>query len=270
MRKSGVLLREVGTTNRTRIQDYAEVITAQTGVLLKVHPSNYRIIGFTSAVGLEELVALGRAHGVPVMEDLGAGALIDLAQYGLPREPVVAERIAAGVDVVTFSGDKLLGGPQAGLIVGRAEYIARIKENPLKRALRPDKLTLAALSATLRLYRRSPSLAAELPTLRWLTRSRAEMDAIAAQAVPLLQTRLGEEFVITIVDAGAQIGSGALPEEELPSRAITIRHSRLSAEKIAARFRMSDPPILGRIHDGAFLLDLRGIFAAEELVPKLS
>ena len=268
MRKSGVLLREVGTTNRTRIQDYAEVITAQTGVLLKVHPSNYRIIGFTSAVGLEELVALGRAHQVPVMEDLGAGALIDLAQYGLPREPVVAERIAAGVDVVTFSGDKLLGGPQAGLIVGRAEYIARIKENPLKRALRPDKLTLAALSATLRLYRRSPGLAAELPTLRWLTRSPAEMDAIAAQALPLLQTRLGEEFVITVVDAGAQIGSGALPEEELPGRALMLRHPRLSAEKIAARFRASDPPILGRIHDGAFLLDLRGIFAAEDIVPR--
>ncbi|HJY84549.1 MAG TPA: L-seryl-tRNA(Sec) selenium transferase, partial [Candidatus Binatia bacterium] len=209
MRKSGVALREVGTTNRTRIEDYAEVITAQTGVLLKVHPSNYRIIGFTSAVGLEELVALGHAHQVPVMEDLGAGALIDLAQYGLPREPVVAERVVAGADVVTFSGDKLLGGPQAGLIVGRAEYLTRIKKNPLKRALRPDKLTLAALSATLRLYRRSPTLVAELPTLRWLTRPQAEMDTIAAQALPLLQARLGEGFVITVEDAGTQIGSGA-------------------------------------------------------------
>ncbi len=269
MRKSGVSLREVGTTNRTRVQDYAEAITPQTGVLLKVHPSNYRIIGFTSTVELEELVALGRTYQVPVMEDLGAGALIDLAQYGLPREPVVAERVAAGVDVVTFSGDKLLGGPQAGLIVGRVEYITRIKKNPLKRALRPDKLTLAALSATLRLYRRSPALAAELPTLRWLTRPRAEMDAIAAQALPLLQARLGEGFAITIEDAGAQIGSGALPEEELPSRVIAICHPQFSAEKIAARFRASDPPILGRIRDGAFLLDLRGIFAPEELVPRL-
>jgi L-seryl-tRNA(Ser) seleniumtransferase len=267
MRKSGVALREVGTTNRTRIQDYAEAITAQTGVLLKVHPSNYRIIGFTSAVGLEELVALGHAHQVPVMEDLGAGALIDLTQYGLPREPVVAERVAAGADVITFSGDKLLGGPQAGLIVGRTEYITRIKKNPLKRALRPDKLTLAALSATLRLYRRSPALAAELPTLRWLTRPQAEMDMIAVQALPLLQARLGEGFTITVEDAGAQIGSGALPEEELPSRVIMIRHPQFSAEKIAARFRTSDPPILGRIRDGAFLLDLRGIFTAEELVP---
>jgi len=268
MRKSGVCLREVGTTNRTHVQDYAGAITAQTGVLLKVHPSNYRIIGFTSAVDLEELVALGRTHHVPVMEDLGAGALIDLSLYGLPKEPVVAERVAKGADVVTFSGDKLLGGPQAGLIVGRKEGITRIKQNPLKRALRPGKLTLAALSATLRLYRRSPELVAELPTLRWLTRPRAEMDAVAAQALPLLQARLGEGCSITVEDGKAQIGSGTLPEEELSSRVIAIRHAGLSGEKIAARFRASTPPILGRIHEGAFLLDLRGIFAAEELVPQ--
>ena len=268
MGKSGVCLREVGTTNRTHVQDYAEAITAQTGVLLKVHPSNYRIIGFTSAVDLEELVALGRTHHVPVMEDLGAGALIDLSLYGLPKEPVVAERVAKGADVVTFSGDKLLGGPQAGLIVGRKEGITRIKQNPLKRALRPGKLTLAALSATLRLYRRSPELVAELPTLRWLTRPRAEMDAIAAQALPLLQARLGEGCSLTVEDGKAQIGSGTLPEEELSSRVIAIRHARLSGEKIAARFRASNPPILGRIHEDAFLLDLRGIFAAEDLVPQ--
>ena len=268
MGKSGVCLREVGTTNRTHVQDYAEAITAQTGVLLKVHPSNYRIIGFTSAVDLEELVALGRMHHVPVLEDLGAGALIDLSLYGLPKEPVVAERVAKGADVVTFSGDKLLGGPQAGLIVGRKEGITRIKQNPLKRALRPGKLTLAALSATLRLYRRSPELVAELPTLRWLTRPRAEMDAIAAQALPLLQVRLGAGCSLTVEDGRAQIGSGTLPEEELSSRVIAIRHARLSGEKIAARFRASTPPILGRIHEDAFLLDLRGIFAAEDLVPQ--
>ncbi len=213
-------------------------------------------------------MALGRTHHVPVMEDLGAGALIDLSLYGLPKEPVVAERIAKGADVVTFSGDKLLGGPQAGLIVGRKEGITRIKKNPLKRALRPGKLTLAALSATLRLYRRSPELVAELPTLRWLTRPRAEMDAVAAQALPLLQARLGEGCSLTVEDGKAQIGSGTLPEEELSSRVIAIRHARLSGEKIAARFRASNPPILGRIHEGAFLLDLRGIFAAEELVPQ--
>jgi L-seryl-tRNA(Ser) seleniumtransferase len=268
MRKSGVTLREVGTTNRTWLSDYAEAITPQTGVLLKVHPSNYRIIGFSSAVELTELVALGRERQIPVMEDLGAGALIDLSAYGLPKEPVVAERVAMGADVITFSGDKLLGGPQAGIIVGRKEYIARIKKNPFKRALRVGKLTLAALSATLRLYRRDPDLLSTLPTLRWLTRSQEEMDTLATQIVPLLGQRLGDEFVITVENAKAQIGSGALPEEDIPSRAIAIRNAKLSPEKIAVRFRSSDPPILGRIHDGAFLLDLRGIFAAEALVPK--
>jgi L-seryl-tRNA(Ser) seleniumtransferase len=267
MRKSGVSLREVGTTNRTHMRDYAEAIGPQTGVLLKVHPSNYRIIGFSSDVLLAELVALGREHAIPVMEDLGAGALIDLSTYGLPKEPVVAERVAAGADVVTFSGDKLLGGPQAGIIVGRKEWIARIKQNPLKRALRPDKLTLAALSGTLRLYRRSPDLAAELPTLRWLTRPREEMDAIAAAALPLLHERLGGEFSLTVEEAKAQIGSGALPEEEMPSRVIAIRHPTITAEKIAARFRAADTPILGRIHGDAFLLDLRGVFRMEDLAP---
>jgi len=267
MRKSGVTLREVGTTNRTWLSDYAEAITPQTGVLLKVHPSNYRIIGFSSAVELTELVALGRERQLPVMEDLGAGALIDLSAYGLPKEPVVAERVAMGADVITFSGDKLLGGPQAGIIVGRKEYIARIKKNPFKRALRVGKLTLAALSATLRLYRRDPDLLSTLPTLRWLMRSQEEMEILATQIVPLLRQRLGDEFVITVENAKAQIGSGALPEEDIPSRAIAIRNAKLSPEKIAVRFRSSDPPILGRIHDGAFLLDLRGIFSASELVP---
>jgi L-seryl-tRNA(Ser) seleniumtransferase len=268
MRKSGVLLREVGTTNRTHLSDYAAALSPQTGVLLKVHPSNYRIIGFTSSVTLKELVSLGREHGVPVMEDLGAGALIDISVYGLPKEPVVAERVAAGADIVTFSADKLLGGPQAGVIVGRKEWIARIKKNPLKRALRPDKLTLAALSGTLRLYRQSPNLATELPTLRWLTRPLAEMETMAAAALPLLQACLGNEFTITLERTAAQIGSGALPEENIASCALMIRHPRLAGEKIAARFRAADPPILGRVHDNAFLLDLRGIFAAEELVPK--
>lgn len=268
MRKSGVTLREVGTTNRTHARDYAEAIGPETGVLLKVHPSNYRIIGFSSDVPLAEIVALGRQHTIPVLEDLGAGALIDLSRYGLPREPVVAERVAAGADVVTFSGDKLLGGPQAGLIVGRKEWITKIKQNPLKRALRPDKLTLAALSATLRLYRRSPDIVVELPTLRWLTRPIEEMDAIAAQAMPLLQQHLGAGFTLNLQDANAQIGSGALPEEALPSRVIVICHNDLSAEKIAAQFQTAKTPILGRIRDGAFLLDLRGIFRPEELIPQ--
>ena len=267
MRKSGVVLREVGTTNRTHPRDYASAISDRTGVLLKVHTSNYRVIGFTAEVGLEELVAIGKEHGVPVMEDLGAGVLIDLTQYGLPREPVVAERVAKGADVVTFSGDKLLGGPQAGLIVGRKAWVDKIKKNPLKRALRLDKLTLAALSATLRLYRRSPQLEHDLPTLRWLTRPAKDMAALAAQAVPLIQQRLGSAFSLSVEEATAQIGSGALPEEELPSTVIAVRHSALSAEKIAQRFRQAEPPILGRIHNDTFLLDLRGIFDPQDLVP---
>lgn len=273
MRKSGVTLREVGTTNRTHARDYAEAMSPETGILLKVHPSNYRIIGFSSEVPLEEIVTLGREHNIPVMEDLGAGALIDLSQYGLPREPIVAERVVAGADIVTFSGDKLLGGPQAGLIVGRQEWIDRIKRNPLKRALRPDKLTLAALSATLHLYRQSPNIAGKIPTLRWLTRPIAEMDAIASRAIPLLQQHLehlDDGFSLTLEDAHAQIGSGALPDEALPSRVIVIRHKELSTEKIASLFRKADTPILGRIRDGAFLLDLRGVFSPEELIPQVA
>ena len=267
MRKSGVVLREVGTTNRTHPRDYASAVSDRTGVLLKVHTSNYRVVGFTAEVGLKELVALGKEQDIPVMEDLGAGALIDLAQYGLPPEPVVAERVAKGADVVTFSGDKLLGGPQAGLIVGRKVWVDQIKKNPLKRALRPDKLTLAALSATLRLYRRSPRLPHDLPTLRWLTRPLNDMETLAAQAVPLIQQALGSAFSLSVEEATVQIGSGALPEEEIPSMVIAVRHGKLSAEKIARRFRQAEPPILGRIHNDTFLLDLRGIFDPQDLVP---
>jgi len=268
MAKSGARLREVGTTNRTHAADYAAAVNAETALLLKVHSSNYRIVGFTSAVPLEELVAIGRAHQVPVVEDLGSGALIDLSAYGLPKEPVVAARIAAGADLVTFSGDKLLGGPQAGIIVGRRALIDRIRRNPLRRALRCDKMTIAALAATLRLYRTSPDLAAALPTLRWLTRPLDEMTAVGEAAVGPLREALGEGFTVALVDTASEIGSGALPVESLPSKAISIVHARLGAHDIARRFRHADPPIIGRIHAGRFLLDLRGIFHPEQLVPR--
>jgi len=259
MTRSGARLREVGTTNRTHPGDYEVAIGAETALLLKVHPSNYRVVGFTSEVSLEELVKIGRARGIPVMEDLGAGALVDMSAYGLPREPIVAERIAAGVDLVSFSGDKLLGGPQAGIVVGRREIIGKLKSNALKRALRCDKLTLAALSATLRLYLRSNDLKNEIPTLRFLTRSISEMKQIAPRARDILSERLAAEFTCEVIESTSQIGSGALPTEELPTLAIRVTHPEISADSIADIFRRARPPIIGRITDDGFQLDLRTI-----------
>jgi L-seryl-tRNA(Ser) seleniumtransferase len=268
MAKSGAHLREVGTTNRTHAQDYAAGINDRTALVLKVHTSNYRIVGFTSDVALEELVRIGHERGVPVMEDLGSGALIDLSTFGLPKEPVVADRVRVGADIVTFSGDKLLGGPQAGIIAGRQALVERIQRNPLKRALRCDKLTLAALAATVRLYRTAPDLRGALPTLRWLTRPLSEMETVGQAAAPLLRRALGDGFVVELIDAQSEIGSGALPIEHLPTRAISITHATVGAREIAQRFRAADPPIIGRIQSGRFLLDLRGIFCAEDMVPK--
>jgi L-seryl-tRNA(Ser) seleniumtransferase len=270
MAKSGAQLREVGTTNRTHADDYAAAITPHTALLLKVHTSNYRIVGFTSDVSLEALAGIGHGRNIAVMEDLGSGALVDLSAYGLPKEPVVSDRIRLGADVVTFSGDKLLGGPQAGILVGRRELIARIKLNPLKRALRCDKLTLAALAATLRLYRTAPELRTALPTLRWLTRPLPEMEAVGRAALPPLRAALGDGFVVEVVDSQSEIGSGALPIENLPTRAISITHPTVGADDIASRFRTADPPIIGRIQAGRFLLDLRGIFDATQIVPRQS
>ena len=257
MSKSGAILREVGTTNRTHPNDYADAIGPDTALLLKVHPSNYRVVGFTSEVTLEDLVEIGRARGIDVMEDLGAGALIDLTEFGIPREPIVRDRIAAGAAVVTFSGDKLLGGPQAGVIVGRRAALDRIKRNPLKRALRCDKLTLAALSATLRLYLRSKDLGPELPTLRFLGRSVSEIASIAPRAREIVAERLGAGFVVEIVDTSSQVGSGAMPVEELKSVALRVTHPEKSANAIAAMFRRAR--IIGRIADDSFILDLRTI-----------
>jgi L-seryl-tRNA(Ser) seleniumtransferase len=257
MAKSGAVLREVGTTNRTHPQDYADAIGPDTALLLKVHPSNYRVVGFTSEVTLEDLVEIGRAHGIDVMEDLGAGALIDLTAYGIPREPIVRDRIAAGAAVVTFSGDKLLGGPQAGVIVGTRAAIDRIKRNPLRRALRCDKLTLAALAETLRLYLRSRDLAADLPTLRILGRTVGEIGAIAPRAQDIVAEKLGVGYVVEIVDATSQVGSGAMPVEELKSVALRVTHSEKSANAIATMFRRAR--IIGRVIDDSFQLDLRTI-----------
>ena len=259
MEHSGARLREVGTTNRTHPADYERAIGPDTALLLKVHPSNYRVVGFTAEVGLAELVEIGRRHGIDVVEDLGSGALTDLALLGLPREPMVAERIAAGAALVTFSGDKLLGGPQAGVAVGRRELVQKMRANALRRALRCDKLTLAALEATLRLYLRAGDLAATLPTLRYLSRTVGELELLAGRAREILAERLGGKFRFEVVPAFSQIGSGAQPTEEIPSRAVRVTHPELAPEAIAAMFRAARPPVVGRIADDAFLLDVRAV-----------
>ncbi|MGE5306827.1 MAG: L-seryl-tRNA(Sec) selenium transferase [Alphaproteobacteria bacterium] len=267
MAKSGAVLKEVGSTNRTHLADYETAISDKTGLLLKVHTSNYKVIGFTAEVDLDQLVALGRQCRLPVMEDLGSGALIDLSAYGLPKEPIVAERVKLGADLVTFSGDKILGGPQAGLIVGTKHWIGQINKNHLQRALRCGKLTLAALEATLRLYRQSPAITDAIPTLKAFTRSIDEIRKMGEAVLPRLKSTLGKEFSATLEDSTCQIGSGAMPTEELPTVAIAVAHPRQSAARIAQKFRAAKPPIIGRIREDRFLLDLRSIFNPEDVVP---
>jgi L-seryl-tRNA(Ser) seleniumtransferase len=267
MAKSGAILKEVGSTNRTHPADYENAIDDRTALLLKVHTSNYKVVGFTSEVTLDQLVAIGKKHNIPVMEDLGSGALIDLGKYGLPKEPLVSERIRAGADVVTFSGDKILGGPQAGLMVGRREWIDRINKNHLQRALRCGKLTLAALEATLRLYRESPDITQVIPTLRAFTRPLDQVREFGEAVLPRLQAALGDGFRFILEASTSQIGSGALPTEELPTVVIAVEHEGRSAARIAEHFRSASPPIIGRIKDDRFLLDLRTIFDLQDLVP---
>ena len=267
MARSGAILKEVGTTNRTHVSDYENALSDRTGLLLKVHTSNYRVVGFVAEVGLHDLVAIGRRRGIPVMEDIGSGALVDLSRYNLPKEPVVAERIALGADLVTFSGDKVLGGPQAGLVVGRAALVKQIGANPLHRAVRCGKLTIAALEATLRLYRESACIAHAIPTLRLLTRPLADIENVAQRALPALAAALGAGFRVSVQDSTSQIGSGALPTEEIPTKVIAIEHDFMGPHRIAGRFRQARPPIIGRVAQDQFLLDARTIFDPLDLVP---
>jgi L-seryl-tRNA(Ser) seleniumtransferase len=267
MASSGAILKEVGTTNRTRVSDYENALTDRTALLLKVHTSNYRVVGFVAEVGLAELVAIGRRRGIPVMEDLGSGTLVDLGRYNLPREPVVAERIALGADLITFSGDKILGGPQAGVAVGRATLVKQMAANPLHRAVRCGKLTIAALEATLRLYRESACIAHAVPTLRMFTRPLADIENVAQRALPALASALGAGFRVSVQDSTSQIGSGALPTEEIPTKVMAIEHDFMGPHRIAGRFRQARPPIIGRVSDDKFLLDARMIFDPLDLVP---
>ena len=267
MQRSGAVMVEVGTTNRTHLADYENALCERTGLILIVHPSNYRVLGFTAEVPLADLVALGRQHGVPVVQDLGTGALIDLQPWGLPEEPMVSDSVAAGVDVVTFSGDKVLGGPQAGLIVGRSDAVEKIRSNPWMRALRCDKLTYAALEATLRLYLDRESLPANLPVLGMMTETTQTLQARAERMLGGLADLLRQDWRIEVIQSVAQAGSGSLPLEEIPSIAITVVPAGLSAGDLATRLRRCEPAILGYVRDDRLHLDMRTV--TDDEVPVL-
>jgi L-seryl-tRNA(Ser) seleniumtransferase len=267
MRQAGARLVEVGTTNRTHLADYAEAIGPRCGLLMKVHTSNYEISGFTHSVALGELVELGHARSVAVATDLGSGSLVDMTRWNLPREPTVQETVAAGADLVSFSGDKLLGGPQAGLLVGRADLIAKIRKHPLKRALRVGKLTLAALEPVLALYRSPEFLVERLTTLQLLTRLPSEMQAQAVRLRPIVQRAIGDAYEVADAQMTSQIGSGALPVDTLPSHGLAIRvvkGKRGSLDRLEGLLRGLSRPVIGRVSDKTLWLDMRCLSSADE------
>lgn len=265
MAASGARLVEVGTTNKTYQRDYRNALTEDTALLLKVHPSNYRIMGFTRETSLEELVALGRETGIPVMEDLGSGFLVDLKPYGITGEPTVQEEVKAGADIVTFSGDKLLGGPQAGIIVGKKKYVDQMAKNQLTRALRVDKLTMAALEATLRAYLWEPEQTVELiPILRMLTMKTEVLEKRARQLAARLQQLFDERVIVAVEPGVSQAGGGSLPMLELSTTLVTLEPVAGKVEKWAAGLRRGRPAVMARIAEGKLVLDLRTVLDDEE------
>jgi len=259
MRKSGAKMVEVGTTNKTHLRDYEEVIGPETALLLKVHTSNFQIVGFTEEVSMAELSSLGKQYGIPVMEDLGSGCLVDLSEYGLIKEPTVHEVLAHGADLVTFSGDKLLGGPQAGIILGRKDLVDAIKRNPLCRALRIDKLTLLALEETLRLYRDEWIAVKEIPTLKMICQSYSSLEKKAGRLLKLVGKLKTGNFSIELTDGNSKVGGGALPLLELSSRLLCLVPKKLSPQFMERWLRALDPPVITRLEKERVLLDVRTI-----------
>ena len=275
MARAGARLREVGTTNRTHLADYADALTPKSAIVMKVHASNYEVRGFASTVSERELAALARERGVPLVTDLGSGTLVDLRQWGLPHEPTVRETIEAGADLVMFSGDKLLGGPQCGIVAGRAALVDKLRRNPLKRALRVDKIVLAALEQVLMLYGDLERLPAELPTLRLLTRTRDEIEPVARDLARGFAAALDVGYEVDVVDCASQIGSGALPVDTLPSVGVRIASSAArpgrdgAVQRLQRALRELPMPVIGRLVDHALILDCRCLLDAAPLIAQL-
>ncbi len=264
MATSGAIMREAGTTNKTHLRDYADAINENTGAILRVHQSNYRIVGFTEEPSIEELAGLARERRLPLIDDLGSGALVDLAQYGLAREPMVRDSVAAGADVVCFSGDKLIGGPQSGIIVGKAAHIKAIRKNQLMRAFRVGKFTIAAMEATLRLFRDPARLPQTHPFYKMLATPLEELEQRGKELVAMLKKKAPKIGTVAVVDSEAQVGSGSVPAETMPSKAVRIEPAKMNATALAKKLRKHRPPLVARISKDAVLLDLRTIQPGEE------
>ena len=266
MASSGAILREVGTTNKTHLRDYSSAISGETAALMRVHHSNYRIVGFAEEPSIEELAELAKKHNLPLIDDLGSGALVDLKEFGLETEPLVQRSIRAGVDVACFSGDKLIGGPQAGIIVGKASVIERVRKNPLARALRVGKMTVAGMEATLRLFLNREKLGEYHPVYRMFSVSLKDIERRAQKVAKQLRAQIKSEAEISVVDGGSQVGSGSVPVETIPTKLLRIKPIADSAEALARKLRLSQPPVFPRVHKEAVLLDFRTIQEDEDLI----
>jgi L-seryl-tRNA(Ser) seleniumtransferase len=264
MTSSGAILREVGTTNKTHLRDYAEAINENTGAILRVHTSNYRIVGFTEEPSIRDMVEIAAKNKIPVIDDLGSGALIDLHRYGLEAEPMIADSIDAGVDIACFSGDKLIGGPQCGIIVGKSDAVRKVRKNPLARALRVGKMTIAGLEATLRLFLNMDRLEQEHPTYRMLALTPEDLEPIARSTAESLAAACVGDAEIDVLDGESQVGSGSVPTETIPSKLLSVRPTRISSQAFSRALRRHAPPIFARIHDDTVLFDFRTIQPGEE------